>query len=147
MKDKGTIICGSDHNTAYENSHMNPNIVISKEPDKILPEDWYEQLRELDKPTGKKFDNDKLRWSLLPVGTIPVILEVLELGARKYGFENFKLVENARQRYYDALMRHIDAWWTGEKVDSESGKTHLAHAACCILFLLWFELNNKFDTK
>lgn len=98
-------------------------------------------VEQTDKMEGKKFDNGKSRWSLLPKGTISVILEVLELGARKYGFENFIHVENARQRYYDAGMRHLDAWWHGTKLDEESGKSHLAHCACCILFLLWFELN------
>ena len=39
-----------------------------------------------------------------------------------------------------ALMRHMWAWWQGEDKDAETGLSHLAHAACCILFLLSYEL-------
>ena len=30
--------------------------------------------------------------------------------------------------------------WQGEQTDSESGKHHLAHAVCCLMFLMWFDL-------
>ena len=85
---------------------------------------------------GRKDDTGKLRWSLFPKGTLKLVLEVLEIGAKKYDVDNWKKVPNARVRYYDALMRHIDAWWGGQKDDPEDGKHHLAHAACCLLFLL-----------
>ena len=38
-----------------------------------------------------------------------------------------------------AAMRHIMAFNDGEDKDPESGLSHLAHAACCIMFLLEFE--------
>lgn len=85
---------------------------------------------------GTKHDTGKPRWSLLPIDTIGQVVAVLEHGAKKYGDDNWRYVENGRTRYYDALMRHVDAWWRGEDNDPESGLPHLAHAACCILFLL-----------
>lgn len=88
---------------------------------------------------GTKLDNDKLRWSLLPSGTIAQVIAVLEYGAKKYAVNNWIEVPDARTRYYDAAMRHLDAWRGSEVNDSESGLPHLAHAACCILFLLWFD--------
>jgi len=33
-------------------------------------------------------------------------------------------------------LRHLTAWWAGEDLDPESGLHHLAHAACCLMFLL-----------
>lgn len=90
---------------------------------------------------GKKFDNGKLRWCLLPMQPIIQIIKVLMVGADKYGDENWKKVEPFRERYYNALMRHINAWWLGEKNDPEDGLHHLAHAACCILFLIWGDDN------
>jgi len=92
-----------------------------------------------DSLTGKKHDSQKPRWSLLPEKTIGQIIEVLEHGANKYDVDNWKRVSDQRVRYYNALMRHIDAWWNGERLDKESGKSHLAHAACCVLFLMWEE--------
>mgnify|MGYP001558282212 CR=1 FL=1 len=43
-------------------------------------------------------------------------------------------------RPYDALQRHLTAWWEGEDLDPESGLSHLAHCGCCLLFLLAFQL-------
>ena len=91
---------------------------------------------------GVKHDGGKLRWSLLPTGTVRSIVKVLEIGANKYSVDNWKRVPEARTRYYDAMMRHTDAWWNGEKLDPEDGLHHLAHAGCCLLFLLWFDENN-----
>jgi hypothetical protein len=46
----------------------------------------------------------------------------------------------AYSRLYAATMRHMTAWWEGEKADPETGFSHLSHASCCALFLLAFEL-------
>ena len=86
---------------------------------------------------GRKADAGKPRPSLLPWRAIKQIVAVLEFGAAKYGADNWQRVPEARQRYFDATMRHLLAWWDGERLDAESGLPHLAHAGCCILFLLW----------
>lgn len=88
---------------------------------------------------GRKFDGGKLRWSLFPAGTLNEVLKVLEFGAVKYAVANWKVVPQARTRYYDALLRHVDAWWQGEKKDPETGYHHLSHAVCCALFLIWLD--------
>lgn len=88
---------------------------------------------------GIKHDADKPRWSLLPAGTVRQIVQVLEFGAQKYAPENWQHVPGARTRYYDALQRHVEAWWRGERSDPETGLPHLAHAGCCVLFLLWID--------
>ena len=86
-----------------------------------------------------KNDAGKPRWSLLPTGTVAAVVRVLEHGALKYGVDNWQSVPEARTRYYDAAQRHLQAWWEGELLDPESKEPHLAHAACCMLFLMWFE--------
>lgn len=86
---------------------------------------------------GRKSDAGKPRLSLLPWRAVQQIVAVLEFGAAKYGADNWQRVPEARQRYFDATMRHLLAWWDGERLDAESGLPHLAHAGCCILFLLW----------
>ena len=87
-------------------------------------------------PVGKKHDANKPRFSLIPHDALWQVVAVLEFGAKKYGVENWRGVENARQRYFDACHRHLNAWWQGESVDDESGLPHLAHAVCCLLFLM-----------
>lgn len=93
--------------------------------------------------TGIKHDTDKPRHSLLPAGTVGQIVQVLEHGARKYAIDNWQCVPDARTRYFDALHRHVEAWWRGERTDPESGMHHLAHAGCCVLFLLWLDRANE----
>ena len=101
---------------------------------------WIKTAQSMNSPCfGLKYDEDKLKYSLLPKGTLTKILEVLTLGANKYAPNNWKNVENPKERYYNAIMRHLDAWWNGEITDPESNKSHLAHIACSVLFLMWFE--------
>lgn len=87
---------------------------------------------------GKKFDQDKLPWHLMPPDAVEQIVAVLEFGARKYGDRNWEQ-GMAWSRPFSALMRHMWAWWRGENTDPETGLSHLAHAGCCILFLLAYE--------
>jgi hypothetical protein len=42
-------------------------------------------------------------------------------------------------RVFAALMRHMWAWWGGQKTDAETGMSHLWHAACCLAFLVAYE--------
>ena len=81
------------------------------------------------------------------MGAVNHIIAVLEFGASKYAENNWQHVENGRQRYYDALMRHMEAWWNGEKRDPESGLSHLAHAGCCLVFLLWLDDKERSENK
>lgn len=92
-----------------------------------------------EKEQGRKDDGAKIRYSLLPVGTVNQVVQVLEFGSKKYADNNWQKVPNAKTRYYDAALRHIDSWWQGEKTDSETGLPHLAHAICCLMFLIWFD--------
>lgn len=89
--------------------------------------------------SGRKNDAGKSRWSLLPWREIAQVVDVLTHGAKEYSDFNWQQLERPRQRYYDAAMRHLTSWWLGEAKDSKSGLPHLAHAVCCLLFLLWFD--------
>jgi hypothetical protein len=43
--------------------------------------------------------------------------------------------------FFAALLRHLFAWWRGEELDPESGLSHLAHAGCCLMFLMEYRRN------
>lgn len=94
---------------------------------------------------GVKYDNDKPQWSLLPFKALREVVDVLTYGAKKYAPDNWKKVPNAKQRYIDAGFRHFTAYAGGEKLDPETGKSHLAHAMCCLLYLLAFEVGEHHD--
>jgi hypothetical protein len=91
---------------------------------------------------GRKDDSLKERWDLLPVELLEVTAKVLTHGARKYGANNWKQVENLKERYYSALLRHLVAWRKGEHCDQETGLHHFGHIMCCLLFIYWKELND-----
>lgn len=102
-------------------------------------------LPENDPKLGRKFDNSKLRYSLIPLDALQDVVKVLEFGAKKYAPDNWKYVDKAQERYWDAAMRHIVAYKLEDKADSETGLSHLAHAVCCLLFLL--TLDNQDNNK
>ena len=92
---------------------------------------------------GVKYDEDKLQWSLLPFRALKEVVAVLGFGAKKYAPDNWQRVPEARTRYVDAAFRHLTDWQLKERLDGETGKSHLAHAICCLLFLLWFEQEER----
>lgn len=92
------------------------------------------------KPTGTalKFDTNKLPLNLLSTEALNQTAAVLKFGAEKYAEHNWR-AGFTWSRPLAAAMRHITAFNDGEDCDPESGLSHLAHAACCIMFLLEFE--------
>lgn len=87
-----------------------------------------------------KFDSEKLRFLLLPWDAVTEVVKVLEHGAKKYAPGNWVTVEPYKERYLNATLRHLLAYEQGEMLDGESQLHHLAHAGCCVLFMLAREL-------
>ena len=59
-----------------------------------------------------------------------------KLGADKYGPFNWRLTGVCASTYVHAILRHLNAWRNGEDTDPESGRSHIAHVACCCNILL-----------
>lgn len=92
---------------------------------------------------GRKYDQEKNRLDLVEPEFIESVGKVLTFGAQKYEPNNWQGVEDAEDRYYAAAMRHLMAYRRGEKIDPESGLSHLEHLACNVMFLLHFEREEK----
>lgn len=104
-------------------------------------------MKKLELLEGTKFDQGKNRVELLPPEALEKIAEVFTLGAQKYEDHNW-MKGISWMRVYGALMRHMLAWRRGENQDSEWGKSHLAHAGCCLFFLLWYEdFKKEYDDR
>lgn len=106
------------------------------------------------KEEGRKFDGDKARYDLYPLDAYEGCTNVLTFGAKKYADNEWKTVPNAINRYYAALIRHLnsqkeynDAGGIGLLMDSESGLPHLDHAQCCLVFMRHLLNNEKLDIK
>lgn len=110
-----------------------------------IPRNDIKKDKTVTEKTGIKYDRGKLRWYLLPWASVKEIVRVVTFGAEKYGPENWKELTDPDERYFSAIMRHLEAWRGGQKEDEETGMNHLAHAGCGILFLLWFDIKRRKD--
>lgn len=95
-------------------------------------------LERADEP-AKKWDGGKIPLQLLPTTALEEVAEVLDFGANKYGPHNWK-AGMSWSRLIGACLRHIFRWMRGEKADPETGRHPLAHACCCLLFLIDYAL-------
>lgn len=86
----------------------------------------------------------KTRFDLVPFAALEEIADVLTYGANKYSANNW-CRGTPWSRYFSALCRHIFAWWRGENTDPETGLSHLAHAGCCLIFLMEYQRNRWGD--
>lgn len=85
-----------------------------------------------------KADHGKPRMDLIPPEFLVETAKVLAYGAEKYTPNNWCAGADWG-RYFAAMQRHLWAWWAGEDTDPETGLSHLAHAACCLAFLMAYE--------
>jgi hypothetical protein len=82
------------------------------------------------KPSNPK---DAMGVNKVPMSPIPApVLGELGLammeGALKYGRHNYRSIGVRGSVYYDAVMRHMNAFWEGQDVDPDSGVSHLVKA-------------------
>jgi dATP/dGTP diphosphohydrolase len=92
-----------------------------------------------DSDKGLRYDQDKPMMSLLPAAALVEIAKVLTFGAKKYAANNWAKGKEW-SRVESCLLRHYARYKVGERVDPESGLSHLAHLACNALFLLTYEI-------
>ena len=92
--------------------------------------------------TGIKYDSAKPKMNLLPPKAIVEVAKVLTFGAEQYDAENWRKLDDLQNRYTAGALRHIFAHMDGEKLDPETGLSHMAHALCCLLFKLEIELED-----
>lgn len=89
-----------------------------------------------------KHDEGKLPWDLMPFDALEEVVKVLRFGAAKYAPRNWE-AGLPWSRIFSSAMRHLVQWFKGDDVDRESGLHPLAHAACCVLFLLAYVLRKS----
>ena len=76
----------------------------------------------------------------VPISTIPgqvlaeLGLAMLE-GLAKYGRHNYRVSGARSSVYYDAVGRHMLAWWEGQDIDPGSGLSHITKAMASLAVL------------
>lgn len=91
---------------------------------------------------GYKADHDKPDMSLISAVAMKKLAQVLTAGKKKYTAHNWR-AGMKWSRCIAAALRHIFAYVGGENLDPETGLSHLAHAFCCLMFLLEYEETHK----
>lgn len=99
----------------------------------LLGSDGYPAL-EKTKPSNPKYSVGVRKAPLhnVPCGPLYEVGLAFMEGARKYGSHNYRDVGVRSSVYYDAVMRHVMAYWEGESVDAASGVHHLTKAVACL---------------
>lgn len=95
-------------------------------------------------PTGGiKYDHEKVRWDLLPLGALEEVAKLLTFGAKKYQAWNW-YTGLSYSRCFAAAMRHIKRFmWDREEYDEESQCHHLAAFTFYGLVMLTFALERR----
>ena len=64
-------------------------------------------------------------------------------GARKYGRHNYRVAGVRASVYVDAAKGHIDQWWEGEDLDTDSKLNHIVKAMASLAVLRDAMIQNK----
>jgi len=92
----------------------------------------------MEEKVAKRFNTDKIDFTLVPVDALEEEAKVWMMGEKKYGRSNWatlwgdKTVEVVMQ----SALRHCNAILKGERVDDESGLQHAAHVRCNMAMLV-----------
>ena len=143
--ENNTCVCGINH-LSDKDSNVENEYDWGFIDDIDAPPDNYFQT--LDAPvrvtseTGGEKDQKPLQLHAIPWEALSELGRVYAFGAGKY--ENY----NFRKGYdwsltYDAMQRHMGAFWNREDNDEESGLHHLAHAVWHGFTLLFFSLTER----
>ncbi len=95
---------------------------------------------------GRKDDQDKPMAGLMCKDfsfALQEVAKVTSYGAKKYDPSNWLKVDNAEERYTDAMMRHFLCELAGNDVDEESGLINAAMTAWNALARLELILREK----
>jgi len=95
-----------------------------------------------DPTTGGMKGQKDVQLHALPWEALQQLGRIYEYGSRKYEDYNFRK-GYAWSLSFDALLRHLFAFWSGEDLDPESGLPHTAHAAWHALTLSLFSEAEK----
>jgi hypothetical protein len=90
---------------------------------------------------GLRYNEGKVKWSLVDYTALEDMVRVLEYGATKYSKDNWKN-GLAVTEVMESLLRHCYAFLNKEDNDKESGLSHIGHIQANAMFLSYL-LKNK----
>lgn len=100
---------------------------------------------------GLRYNNNKIKWSLVDFISLEPMTQVLDFGAQKYSAHNWKK-GLPWMEICESLIRHTVAFMNGEDLDPESKLSHVGHMQCNTMFLSYMvknrpDLDDRYTTK
>lgn len=96
----------------------------------------------MEKDRALRYNQGKLRWSLVDFESLEPMVRVLEFGAQKYSDHNWKKGLSITE-ICESLLRHTFAYMSGEDMDPESNMSHIGHIQCNAMFLSYMHHKRK----
>lgn len=100
----------------------------------------------MEKEKGSRFNQGKLRWSLVHFKSLEPLVRVLEFGASKYGDFNWQKGLNKKE-ILESMMRHMTDLMDGNEYDEESKLHHIGHIMCNAMFYMFFKNKEEDGNK
>lgn len=85
----------------------------------------------------------KASMSAVPTVVLAELGVAMMEGARKYGRHNYRAADIRASIYFDAVMRHMMAWFEGEDIDPDSGLSHVTKAIASLVVLRDGQINEN----
>ena len=98
-------------------------------------------LNKIEIKESLKYDNEKLRWDLLPLEDIEDVVKVYTEGAKKYVPNSWQNLTDGYNRYKAAMFRHLLEYEKGNTIDEETGCKHLAQVVWNAIAMLHVSKN------
>lgn len=84
-----------------------------------------------------RYNEGKLKWSLIHYESMEPMVRVLEFGLKKYKIDNWKIGLDKKENL-ESMMRHLTRIMDGEEIDPDSGLPHMGHIQCGAMFHNFF---------
>lgn len=145
--ERSALPCGCDAGANYICQwHRDQQVMLdSNKATSSDPRFWSAgsgEVRVVDPNTGGEKGQKPCQMGALDPRSLVEVGKVAGFGAKKYARYNFAK-GYAWSLSYDAIQRHLMAFWDGENFDAESGLPHIAHAGWHCLTLLTFMLRKR----
>jgi len=82
-------------------------------------------------------DKNKVKYRGIPANVLLEVATVITEGDKKHGEGSWK--GKSELDFYDALMRHIEAWRMGVTEDEDDGMHPLSHAIVNCIYIMGIE--------
>lgn len=107
----------------------------------------HKEYRRTNTLTGGQKGEKLEAYALIPVEPLAEVARVYGYGQRKYEARNWERGYEWSLSY-SALMRHANAFWSGESIDPDSGRHHLASVVFHALAMMeWEETHPELDDR